>query len=70
FREEAMYYRFDSAYRLGINSIERKRQERLNIALKYYNAFVKAYPESQHSAEAAQMNAELQTAIQNYTIKS
>lgn len=70
FREEAMFYRFDSAYRLGINSIERKRQERLNIALKYYKTFVKAYPESKHSAEAAQMNAELQTAVQNYTIKS
>ncbi len=70
FREEAMYYRFDSAYRLGVNSIERKREERLNIAVKYYNAFVKAYPESKHSAEAAQMNSELQTAVQNYTIKS
>jgi outer membrane protein assembly factor BamD len=70
FREDAMYYRFDSAYKLGINSIERKRQERLNTALKYYNAFYKAYPESQYSAEAAQMNTELQTAIQNYTLKS
>lgn len=70
FREDAMYYRFDAAYKLGINSIERKRQERLTTALKHYNAFYKAYPESQYSAEAAQMNTELQTAIQNYTTKS
>ena len=70
YREEAMYYRFDSAYKLGINSIERKREGRLNTAVKYYNAFYKAYPESQHSAEAAKMNSELQEAVQTYTIKS
>jgi outer membrane protein assembly factor BamD len=70
FREDAMYYRFDAAYKLGINSIERKRQDRLNTALKYYNAFYKAYPESQYTAEASLMNTELQTAIQNYTTKS
>lgn len=70
FREEAMYYRFDSAYKLGINSVEYKRADRLGTAIKYYNAFNTAYPESQFSSEAAKMNAELQEAIQNYTIKS
>lgn len=70
FREDAMFYRFDSAYKLGINSIEYKRQERLNIAIKHYNAFAKAYPESKHSKEAAAMNDELQTAILAYTTKS
>lgn len=70
FREEAMYYRFDSAYKLGINSVEYKREERLTTAVKYYNSFNKAYPESQHSAEAEKMNTELQTAIQTYTTKS
>ena len=70
FREEAMYYRFDSAYKLGINSVERKRKERINTAIKYYNAFVKAYPESQHISEAEKMNNELQSAVQNYSAKS
>ncbi|MEO8772814.1 MAG: outer membrane protein assembly factor BamD [Gelidibacter sp.] len=70
FREEAMYFRFDSAYRLGINSVERKREERLNNAIKYYNAFNKAYPESQHSADAEKMITELQTAVQTYITKS
>lgn len=70
FREEAMFYRFDSAYKLGINSVERRREERINIAIKYYNAFYKAYPESKHKEEAAAMNDELQTAILAYTTKS
>ncbi len=70
FREEAMFYRLDSAYRLGINSIERKREERLKTAVKFYNAFYKAYPESQHNDEATKMITELQSAVQNYTTKS
>lgn len=70
FREDAMFYRFDSAYKLGINSVEYKREDRLNTAIKYYNAFLKAYPESQYSAETALMNTELQTAIQTYSTKS
>ncbi|TDU40556.1 Beta-barrel assembly machine subunit BamD [Gelidibacter sediminis] len=70
FREDAMYYRFDSAFKLGINSVEYKRKERLDIAAKYYNAFNKAYPESKYSAEAEKMNKELQAAIQTYNTQS
>lgn len=70
FREEAMFYRFDSAYKLGINSVEYRREERINIAIKHYNAFNKAYPESQHNSEASTMINELQTAILAYTTKS
>ncbi len=69
-REEAMYYRFNSAYKLGINSVEYKREDRLNTAIKFYNSFYKAYPESQFGSEAAKMNTELQTAVQHYSIKS
>ncbi|WP_027126695.1 outer membrane protein assembly factor BamD [Gelidibacter mesophilus] len=70
FREEAMYYRFDSAYKLGINSIEYKREDRVKTAIKYFNSFQKAYPDSQFMDEAAKMNAELQAAVQTYSLKS
>lgn len=70
FREEAMYYRFDSAYRLGINSVERKRSDRINTAIKYYNSFIKAYPESEYRSDADDMNNELQMAAQTYSAKS
>ncbi len=70
FREDAMYYRFDSAYKLGINSIEHKRKGRLETAIKYYDAFYKAFPESQYSTEAEKMKNELQTAIQTYSTQS
>nr|WP_306465092.1 outer membrane protein assembly factor BamD [Gelidibacter salicanalis] len=70
FREDAMFYRFDSAYKLGINSVEYKREDRIKTAIKHYNAFYKAYPESQYNAEATKMNTELQNAIQTYSTKS
>ena len=70
FREDALYYRFDSAYKLGINSIEYKRKGRIETAIKYYDAFYKAFPESQYSTEAEKMKNELQAAIQTYSTQS
>ncbi len=32
FKEDALFYKYDSAYQLGINSIPSKMEERLNIA--------------------------------------
>ena len=70
FREDAMFYRLDSAHKLAINSVERKREARLKAAIGYFNTFKKAYPESEHFQEAQQMNDELQAAIQTYNTKS
>lgn len=45
FREAAFYYRFDSAYRLAINSYENLMQERLGTAQDYYNNYMRFYEE-------------------------
>ncbi len=70
FREAAMFYRLDSAYRLGINSVEYKKQERLDIAKGYYDTFKKFYPNSEYIAEADKMNAEVTEALQQIETKS
>lgn len=70
FREEAMYLKLDAAFRLAINSIESKRVERLNRAQKFYNSFVRAYPESTYSKDALKMNNEVSSALEEYNIKS
>ena len=70
FREEALYYRFDSAYHLAINSIEYKKQERIEEAINFYNSFKKSYGESELMESADQMKGELQTELQKYTTKS
>jgi outer membrane protein assembly factor BamD len=46
YRENALYYLFDSSYQLAINSIQSKRLERLNNAIKLYDELIKDYPET------------------------
>lgn len=70
FREDAMFYRLDSAYKLGINSVDRKKETRLNIAKGYYDSFKKFYPSSQFMPEADRMNAEMTNALQQFDTKS
>lgn len=51
-REKALYYRFDSAYKLAVNSVEYKKKKRLEEAKAFYDAFKKAYPKSEFIKEA------------------
>ena len=46
-REKAMYYRFDSAYKLAINSVVWRQKERIENAVSYYNSFKNIYKESE-----------------------
>lgn len=46
FREESLYFKFLSSYEIAINSVESKKQERLNNLVTQYNSIVSYYPES------------------------
>lgn len=70
FKEEAMFYRLDSAYKLSINSSERKKEVRINNAMALYNAFKKSFPNSEHGEDVDAMNTELSTLSQNYNTQS
>jgi outer membrane protein assembly factor BamD len=37
-REKALYYRFDSAYKLAINSVVWKQEERIGNVVNYFNS--------------------------------
>jgi len=52
YREDALYYLFDSSYQLAINSIPSKRLERLNNAVKVYDELIKDYPETKFISES------------------
>jgi outer membrane protein assembly factor BamD len=52
YREDALYYLFDSNYKLAINSIPAKRLERLNNAVKVYDELIKDYPETKFFNES------------------
>jgi len=70
FREQAMYYRLDSAYRLGINSVKYRQQERLETAIAYFKTFKRFYPESEFMVEATKMEQEMTTALQKFNTPS
>jgi outer membrane protein assembly factor BamD len=69
-RENAMFYRLDSAYRLAINSVDRKKEDRIKKAITYYNTFNKVYADSEHTEEADKMHKELNKLIQEFNTKS
>ncbi len=70
FKEQAMFYRLDSAYKLGINSIDAKKEARLNTAINYYDSFKKFFPNSELLKDADKMNEEMTTAVQQFNTKS
>jgi outer membrane protein assembly factor BamD len=69
-RENAMFYRLDSAYKLAINSVPWKKEERLKTAITYFNSLNKAYANSEHKTEADNMNEELNGLLQEFITKS
>ncbi|MBF8151421.1 outer membrane protein assembly factor BamD [Winogradskyella sp. F6397] len=69
-RNDAFYYRFDSAYNLAVLSVEYLKEDRLNDAIGYYNALKKAYPNSEYLEAANLMEEELQQQLNTFTTKS
>ena len=55
FREDALFYLFDSSYKIAINSIPSKKIERLNDARKVYEELIAEYPETQFLNKTATM---------------
>lgn len=52
YREELMFMLLKAKYLLAVNSVEDKKEERLNSALDEYYAFKDEYPESKNMREA------------------
>ncbi len=67
YKEDALYYKLDSAYQLAINSIPSKMQERLNVAKVAQANLVKFNPESKYKKEANDMLVRIEKELQNFT---
>jgi outer membrane protein assembly factor BamD len=63
YREDALYYLFDSSYQLAINSIPTKRLERLNNAVKVYNELINDYPETKFFDESKKKMSDIEKEI-------
>ncbi|WP_291099994.1 MULTISPECIES: outer membrane protein assembly factor BamD [unclassified Flavobacterium] len=67
FKEDALYYKLDSAYQLGVNSIPLKMEERLNVAKTAYNNLIKFKADTRYKQKADQMLVQIEKKLQNFT---
>jgi len=70
FKEEAYYYKLDSAYHLAMNSIESKRKERLENVKTHYNNYKKNYSNSERMQDANNMLEDVTKELEKYSTKS
>ncbi|WP_300440845.1 outer membrane protein assembly factor BamD [Christiangramia sp.] len=66
FREAAYYYRFDSAYKLAINSFEVLMEARLKEAQEFYKSYNKYYPEGEYVPQLEESSLEIDNRLQNF----
>jgi outer membrane protein assembly factor BamD len=69
YKEQALYYKFDSAFLQAMNSIESKRQERLFAAKNAHASLLKFNPNTEYKAEVDQKLATIEKELQQYANK-
>ena len=67
YKEKALYYKFDSAYLLAINSIPSKMKERLETAKTAYSILIKFKADTQYKSKADEMLARIETDLKQFT---
>lgn len=65
FREDAYFWKFDSAYQYAIGSRSDLMDERLEAAKKTYEDLIKYYPQGKYSEEATEMIEDINSRLQN-----
>jgi outer membrane protein assembly factor BamD len=67
FKEKALYYKLDSSYKLAINSVPSKMQERLLAAKVANTVLLKFNPNTEYKVTANQMLARIEQDLQKFT---
>jgi outer membrane protein assembly factor BamD len=66
YREDALYYKLDSAYNLAINSVPSKMEERLGNAKTAYNKLIQFKSDTKYKEKADDMLARIEKDLQQY----
>jgi outer membrane protein assembly factor BamD len=66
YKEDALFYKYDSAYQLAINSIPAKMEERLNVAKTAHTNLVKFNANSKYKKTADEMLARIEKDLQKF----
>ena len=64
YKEDALYYKFDSSYQLAINSVAARVEERLGNAKANYAALMKFKPDTKYKKQADEMLAQINTELE------
>ncbi len=67
YKEDALFYKLDSAYQLGINSIPSKMEERLIVAKAAQLNLMKFNPETKYKKVANEMLVRIEKDLQKFT---
>ena len=67
YKEDALFYKLDSAYKLAINSVPSKMEERLITAKAAYAGLIKHKADTQYKAKADEMLARIETDLKQFT---
>ena len=67
FKEDALFYKYDSTYQLAINSVPAKMEERLNVAKVAHSNLVKFDANTKYKKKADEMLARIDKDLQKFT---
>lgn len=67
FKEDALFYKFDSAYQLGVNSVPEKMKDRLDVAKTSYQNLIKFKADTKYKEKADEMYARVEQELEKYT---
>lgn len=67
YKEDALYYKYDSMYKLALNSIPSRKQERLNSAKTYYQNLIKFKADTKYLEKSNKMLETVDKELKQYT---
>lgn len=66
YKEKVLYYTMKSYFEYAMNSIEKKKPERLALAIESFENFIFTYPETDYLKEARNIQKETQKELNKY----
>jgi len=67
YKEDALFYKYDSMYKLAMNSIPSKKQERLNTAKTYHQNLIKFKADTKYLEKSNEMLETVDKELKQYT---
>jgi outer membrane protein assembly factor BamD len=67
FKEKALFYKLNSSYKLAINSVKDKMEDRLNVAKAAHTSLIKFSPNTEFKETASNMLARIDKDLQQFS---